>query len=184
MLLSSNPHPSRMGIIFPAPAWAVKATKETDKINMGWGYVDYTTVGVAEWAGLPNTAAILLPNPLARPSGPASPPSSNPPRPSSTTPGESLASAQSAKAKGLTGASAKAAPTTAAPETAAPEKAAPTEAAPEKFSHEIKIRFPVLVNTRDLLPGDELLRRDTKPTKKRDNEPVVETALLRKARKG
>ena len=49
-----------MGIIFPAPAWAVRATKESDKINMGWGYIKYTSVGVPEWCSLPNTASIKV----------------------------------------------------------------------------------------------------------------------------
>ena len=45
---------------------------------------------------------------------------------------------------------------------------------------EIQVRIPVLVNTRDVQPGDELIRRDMKMSSKRAYDPVNESSLLKK----
>ena len=45
---------------------------------------------------------------------------------------------------------------------------------------EVQVRIPVLVNTRDVRPGDELIRRDMKKSNKRDYDPVNESSLLKK----
>ena len=169
-----------MGIIFPAPAWAVRTTKESDKINIGWGCIKYSLIGVTEWCNLPNTAAIKLPNHLTRTLCTGSAPGSQVLGSSSAASAERKASAHLASAPPAKPTDSKAESEKAAPQTAAPKTTAAAE--PKDYSHEITVRFPVLVNTRDLLPGEELFRRETKQSKKREHEPVAESALLRRAR--
>ena len=141
------------------PAWAVRATKESDKINMGWGWIKYSSIGVTEWCSLPNTASIKLPDRATRTQGTGATSNTKVLGSSSAISPESAASAPKTKAESEKAESEKVAQKTTVPETSA------------DYSHEIVIRFPVLVNTRDLLPGEELFRRETKPSK---NESIIQ----------
>ena len=172
----------------PAPAWAVRVTKETEKINMEWVFLKYTAVGVVETDKCPNSADINLPDfsKTAALGPPSKAPSAAPASKETTTastvskaPPPQPASA-SGKASGPSGAASGPA------EKGKPEAStgqAPPQALPQASpgEQEFTIRVPVLVNTRDIEVGEELFRIDVKGSNKRSFDPVSESVLLKKA---
>ena len=84
----------------------------------------------------------------------------------------------SGAASAVEGASAKAPPPV-VPAKAQAFTATPPPKKPD-LEREIQVRIPVLVNTRDVQPGDELIRRDMKVSSKRAYDPVNESSLLKK----
>ena len=183
---------------YPAPAWAVRVTKETGKINMEWAFMKYIAVGVVEIDKGPNSAAINLPD-FSKTAAPAPPSKApTPPAPASKAPTPAPASKAPTPASTVSkapppqpaSASGKAsAPSGAASGPAekgnpvASTRQAPPQALPQASlgEQEMVVRVPVLVNTRDIEVGEELFRMDVKGSNKRAFDPVNEGVLLKKA---
>ena len=153
---------------------------------MAWAHMKYTSVGVVEVDPVPNEPAIELPDLLQPPAPTAGKATGKAPAP---TPGKApafskasapngAASAPSGAAPAVEGASAKAPPPV-VPAKAQAFTATPPPKKPD-LEREIQVRIPVLVNTRDVQPGDELIRRDMKMSSKRAYDPVNESSLLKK----
>ena len=177
---------------YPAPAWAVRVTKETGKINMEWAFMKYTAVGVVETEKGPNSADINLPDKLpdfSKTAAPAPPSKAPTPAPASKapTPASTVSKApppQPASASGTASAPSGAALGPAKEgNPVASTRAAPPQDLPlgRPGEQEIMVRVPVLVNTRDIEVGEELFRIDVKGSNKRSFDPVSESVLLKKA---
>ena len=172
---------------------------------MEWAFMKYTAVGVIETEKAPNSAEINLPDKLPdfSKTAAAAPPSKapTPPAPASKAPTPAPASKaptpastvskapppQPASASGKASAPSGAASGPAgesnpvASTRAAPLQALPQAPQPEPSGHEVVVRVPVLVNTRDIQLGEELFRMDVKGANKRPFDPVNEGVLLKKA---
>ena len=153
---------------------------------MAWAHMKYTSVGVVEVDPVPNEPAIELPDLLQPPAPTAGKATGKAPAPtlgkapafSKASAPNGAASAPSGAAAGVEGASAKPPP----PVVPAKAQAFTATPPPKKPNpdREIQVRIPVLVNTRDVQPGDELIRRDMKMSSKRAYDPVNESSLLKK----
>ena len=149
---------------------------------MAWAHMKYTSVGVVEVDPGLNEPAIELPD-LLQTSAPnagkaPAPTLSKASAVSKASAPNGAASAPSGAAAGVEGASAKPPP----PVVPAKAQAFTATPPPKKPNpdREIQVRIPVLVNTRDVQPGDELIRRDMKMSSKRAYDPVNESSLLKK----
>ena len=153
---------------------------------MAWAHMKYTSVGVVEVDPVPKEPAIELPDLLQPPAPTAGTATGKAPAPtlgkapafSKASAPNGAASAPSGAAPAVEGASAKAPP----PVVPAKAQAFTATLPPKKPDpeREIQVRIPVLVNTRDVQPGDELIRRDMKMSSKRAYDPVNESSLLKK----
>ena len=153
---------------------------------MAWAHMKYTSVGVVEVDSVPNEPAIELPDLLQPPAPPAGKATGKAPAPtpdkvpafSKASAPNGAASAPNGAASAVEGASAKAiTPVVPAKAKACTATPPPKKPDPER---ETQVRIPVLVNTRDVEPGEELVRRDMKMSSKRAYDPVNESTLLKK----
>ena len=158
---------------------------------MAWAHMKYTSVGVVQVDLVPNDPAIELPDYLQPPAPTAGKATGKAPAPTpgkapaiSKAPAPSAASASCAASAPEGAASATEGASAKAPPPVVPAKAQAFTATPPPkkpdLEREIEVRIPVLVNTRPLQPGDELLRRDMKQSSKRTYDPVCESSLLKK----
>ena len=146
----------------------------------------YTSVGVVEVDPVAYEPAIELPDLLQPPAPTAGKATGKAPAPtlgkapafSKASAPNGTASAPSGAAPAVEGASAKAPPPV-VPAKAQAFTATPPPKKPD-LEREIQVRIPVLVNTRDVQPGDELFRREMKLSSKRTYDPVSESSLLKK----